>query len=324
MKNLVLGLVAVSVAACNTKVDSSSLVKDDATAEALPVVACSSEEKIDGWIGHNTFENLRFTAYVVSSTELRTAIVKGAYESDSANIAAESNYVPRNPAYASMNRFSALEDAWNWFKPLLPKNLGDLARGSEFTGYIQIMGEEGYKGTHKLQCRIVGNQGQTSGDAQLMQDVAAAIAGLETGGGEGDPFPYAVVELDLAAGEELTNQVLLKRLLPKFEGMEHEGVDMIAGLEEYNAAANWASLTATPIRSDYDSDADYLSALDASQKWTRVKAIFDQKLTGVRSLVMGYRSFEGGSLETGPVAHVIVGRTASGKVIAIYGIDIWT
>ena len=55
-----------------------------------------------------------------------------------------------------------------------------------------------------------------------------------------------------------------------------------------------------------------------------VQQLVQAKLTNVKSFDMGYRSSPEGLLEMGAVAHVIVGQTSTGRVIAIWGIDIWT
>lgn len=117
---------------------------------ASPAVICRSPEKVDGWDGGSTNEPVLFTAYVESDTQLRAAEVKGAYVSDTRDLAADTTYRPRARAYQGLNRFGPLEDAWHWFSPLLPKDL--LAQRGTFRAYLQVMGEEGYKGTLALNC----------------------------------------------------------------------------------------------------------------------------------------------------------------------------
>lgn len=113
-------------------------------------VICKSEEKVDGWTGTETHDFLRFTAYVTSNTELSKAQVKGAYVSDQRDLVIEEDYQPKSGRYKSYHRFGPLEDAWNWFRPLLPKDV--MERKAPFTGFVQIMGEESYKGTVRLSC----------------------------------------------------------------------------------------------------------------------------------------------------------------------------
>ncbi len=116
------------------------------------VLICRSYQKIEGWRAYNTNDYLRFTAYVVSDTELKKAEVDGAYGSDVRDIKADPKYKPTSKRYANYNRFSDLEDAWNWFLPLLPKDL--TSQKGDFRGYIQIFGEEGFSETVSLKCSL--------------------------------------------------------------------------------------------------------------------------------------------------------------------------
>ncbi len=167
-------------------------------------------------------------------------------------------------------------------------------------------------------------QDLTSADRELEQELEAALAGLETGGGEGDPDPYRVFGVALGSDEEMTDEVLLERLLPKLFSDAPVG-DMIPGLEEQSAAKAWARNVADPDPADWEGDDEGLElAKEAAAKWRAVKAIFDAKLMNVKYFDMGYRSAPGGSLETGEVAHVFVGVSATGRIVAISGIDIWT
>jgi hypothetical protein len=121
-----------------------------AQAFSAPALVCKSTGRVDGWTGSPTQTHLRFTAYAAANDRLLKAKVSGAYESDTADVTADKKYVPKAAAYQGYNRFSALEDAWNWFAPLFPKRL--LSQTGSFSGYLQIRGEEGFKGTVKLDC----------------------------------------------------------------------------------------------------------------------------------------------------------------------------
>lgn len=123
-----------------------------AQAFAGSVLICQSTTKVRGWNASETFDFLRLTAYVASNTEIQRAELKGAYVSDTRDLKADSNYRPRSAAYANFNRFSVLEDAWHWFSPLLPKDLN--SQSGRFTGFVQIMGEEGFKETVRLNCHL--------------------------------------------------------------------------------------------------------------------------------------------------------------------------
>ncbi|MBX3017870.1 MAG: hypothetical protein KF767_08275 [Bdellovibrionaceae bacterium] len=124
-----------------------------AVANAAPVLSCKSFAKVEGWNASPTNDYVYFTADVESDERLVKAVVKGAYQSDTYDIAADPNYKPVAKSYQGHNRFAALEDAWHWFRAVLPKDLG--ARTAPFKGYLQINGEEGYKETIALRCWIL-------------------------------------------------------------------------------------------------------------------------------------------------------------------------
>lgn len=105
---------------------------------------CTSFEDIDGWKAVETHGKVRFTAYVDSSTDLSKAEINGAFASDRAEVlSADKDYRPRSERYKNYNRFRTMEDAWCWFDPLMPKNLGEMDSGAKFVGYIQMICEEG-------------------------------------------------------------------------------------------------------------------------------------------------------------------------------------
>lgn len=115
----------------------------------------------------------------------------------------------------------------------------------------------------------------------------------------------------------------MKQLLPKLDGFHHSS-NYIPGLDPSDIRATWNDLTADPNPTDYASDEELAAAKAEAKQWAEVEALFEGNLQDLRSFVMGYRAYPNSSLETGAVAHVILGRSASGRVIAIYGIDIWT
>jgi len=39
-------------------------------------------------------------------------------------------------------KYGSLEDAWNWFMPILPENI--LEQKGSFVGIMEVRGEEGY------------------------------------------------------------------------------------------------------------------------------------------------------------------------------------
>lgn len=119
---------------------------------ANPVLICKTDDKVEGWDGGSTNDFVFLTAYVDSDVQISKAQIKGAFLTDIRDLQADKKYKPVAASYRDMNRFGVLEDAWHFFRPLLPKNLTTL-RGS-FTGYIQITGEDGYKETLKLGCFV--------------------------------------------------------------------------------------------------------------------------------------------------------------------------
>jgi len=123
-----------------------------AYASAESVLICKTLEKVDGWKAAPTHDYVHFTANVRSNEVLDKAKVRGAYASDSRDILSDKKYAPKSPAYKTYNRFQPLEDAWHWFHPLIPKEL--LSQVGFFTGYLQVMGEEGFRGTLKLLCYL--------------------------------------------------------------------------------------------------------------------------------------------------------------------------
>ncbi len=163
----------------------------------------------------------------------------------------------------------------------------------------------------------------TASDDDLKRELRDAIEGLETDGGEGEPDAYELTDVELARSEALTDDVLLQRLLPKLFGSGQ--ADGVPGLDPRPISDAWARYTAEPSRADYEGAPDELEAAkQAAAKWRAVQELFDANLTEVRYVDLGYRASPTGSLETGPVAHVFVGRSSTGRVFAIWGIDIWT
>lgn len=157
-------------------------------------------------------------------------------------------------------------------------------------------------------------------DTAIKEQISTAIVGLQSGGGEGEPTPYKMVEVDADTSTVMTDELLLKQLLPQLEGTSPE--QGIPGIEE--GGFSFENLTKAPVRSEYESDGEYAQAVKEAKQWKAVKAIFTQNLVQVKFVDMGYRYSENSSLETGAVAHVILGRTETGLIIAIYAIDIWT
>jgi hypothetical protein len=107
------------------------------------VVNCTSVRQVAGWTGSSTFDKVRFSAVVKDNRTLQNAKIAGAFESAPGNLAADQSFVPRLPMYQGFNRFNSLEDAWCWFTPLLPNNVGEILPNTRFTGFVQMVCEEG-------------------------------------------------------------------------------------------------------------------------------------------------------------------------------------
>lgn len=123
-------------------------------ATATQVLSCKSTSLVSGWNGHETYDYVHLRAYIDSDTQLSKAQITGAFLSlDYDVLNADPDYRPRSPSYQNYNRFAALEDAWYWFRPLLPKNL--TSSSDQFAGYIQISDEDGFKETIKLRCYVI-------------------------------------------------------------------------------------------------------------------------------------------------------------------------
>ncbi len=161
-------------------------------------------------------------------------------------------------------------------------------------------------------------------DKQIEKEIAAAVNGLKTGGSEGDPDPYKVVSVKLAKGETTTDAILLSKILPKLKGLGRED-DTFPGMQDGDAIAKyWADVTAAPKRADFDTDEDFAQGKKDAAQWKQVQTVVSARLHDVRSVTLGYANEEGGSIETGLVAQVIVGITPSGRAVVIYGFDVWT
>jgi hypothetical protein len=112
---------------------------------------CVSLKDIYGWTGTETHEKMILKGELASDGLLKESKISGAYESDKRDLKVIP-YVNKNPRYNNYAKFSSLEDAWNWFSILLPQNASSLTR--PFLGYVQVVGEQGYKETVTLNCLV--------------------------------------------------------------------------------------------------------------------------------------------------------------------------
>lgn len=117
------------------------LVEPVQGADLHPQLLCRSTQRVTGWNAHRTSGYLILRADIESNERLIRAELSGPYEAGPDTVTADPNYRPRNERYRGYNRFSAIEDAWHWFYPLLPRDL--LRQPTSFDAFVRIMGEEG-------------------------------------------------------------------------------------------------------------------------------------------------------------------------------------
>jgi hypothetical protein len=162
-------------------------------------------------------------------------------------------------------------------------------------------------------------------DAEIEAQLGAAIAGLTTGGSEGDPDPYELYVFDLDPGTELTCGFLAPNLIPRMPEflIEPGDSDYIQDCDVEDLEQFWADVTAEPNADELYPE-DLPAAQAAAKQWGEVRAFMEQHLQGRGYFLVGYRYGADGSLETGAVSHTIFGRSATGRVFVIAGIDIWT
>lgn len=161
-------------------------------------------------------------------------------------------------------------------------------------------------------------------DEQIEQQLKEVIEGLATGGSEGDPDPYEVYVFELAPEAPLTCEFLTANLIPQMdEFLQEPDEDYIPGCDVEDLEQFWADATAEPNPDDYDPE-DLPAAQAAAKQWAEVRSFMEENLTGGGYYLVGYRYGEDGSLETGAVSHTLFGRSATGRVFVVAGIDIWT
>jgi hypothetical protein len=172
----------------------------------------------------------------------------------------------------------------------------------------------------------VGDESEvvSASDAAVVKELEAALGGLETGGGEGDPDPYRVYTLKLPAGKALTPDILVQKLIPKIPGLAGDHAGSTAGYESSTVDVFFEGAE-EPNPSEYRGyPSDFAQAKADQKKWNAVRDVVDKRLKNVLALQLGYRGSPQGSIETGAVSLTLAGQTASGLVVAISGIVIWT
>jgi hypothetical protein len=115
-------------------------------------LTCRTTTQIDGWVGYEKTDYVYLNAYV-DAGNITGATIYGAYNADTAYpLRLDDAYKPKAAAYQNFQRYGTLEDAWSWYMPLFPK--GFETRKTPFRAYIQVFGEEEYKMTLTMTCKL--------------------------------------------------------------------------------------------------------------------------------------------------------------------------
>jgi hypothetical protein len=160
----------------------------------------------------------------------------------------------------------------------------------------------------------------SAADLKLFQ---AALVGISSSGSEGDPVPYRAIVVSLKAGDTWNAETLAARIGAKLPEVRSAGATYgYQGFTTGRAMTKfWKDETTVPADAS-----DPVEAKARAERMKGLKVLCAQKLTNVTSMVVGVRSDANvpSSIENGAVAPLIVGKLANGKLIVLYGIDIWT
>jgi hypothetical protein len=166
---------------------------------------------------------------------------------------------------------------------------------------------------------------QTEEDLTTQQELKPfrdALQGISSRGSEGDPVAYRAIMITLQPGDVWNAETLAARIGPRISRIRQSGA--VYGYQGYATgsramSAYWAQQTKP------QDPADPIEVRRAAQM-KALQKLCGEKLTRVTSMVVGVRSTpaDASSIENGAVAPLIVGKLASGKLVVMYGIDIWT
>ncbi|QLY26950.1 hypothetical protein [Bdellovibrio sp. KM01] len=117
-------------------------------------LTCQSFQAIDGWKGTATHDFALLTATVSANNELASAKLSGAVLTSAGTSTPDTGFTSKSPRYQDYTRFSALEDAWCWYSPFLPKQLATLPEGTVFTGFVNRTCENGSSTNIAMKCVI--------------------------------------------------------------------------------------------------------------------------------------------------------------------------
>lgn len=156
---------------------------------------------------------------------------------------------------------------------------------------------------------------------EQLQPFRDALRGISSRGSEGDPVPYRAIMVTLKEGDTWDADTLAARIGPRISRIRER--DAIYGHQQfatgYAMRAFWEQETTPRDPADPNEVA-------RASRMAALRTLCASKLTRVTHLVVGRRSnpAEPSSIETGAVAPLIVGKLRNGKLVVMYGIDIWT
>ncbi len=180
-------------------------------------------------------------------------------------------------------------------------------------------------GTEQESAEVQSEEALTSGDKAIVNEFKKAVVGLESGGGEGDPQPFEVITVSLRKGDTMNFQTLAVRVGKKIPNLTNPDRDSEEDGYGFQTGYPMSKYWENELTVQTDLEPEQMPAERArAAKMKSLKALCDAKLTNMVNLTLG-RTYEGGdSIETGEVAHVLIGKLPSGKLLVIYGVDVWT
>jgi hypothetical protein len=172
------------------------------------------------------------------------------------------------------------------------------------------------------------DEASQSGEAELsnaadLKLFRAALVGISSSGSEGDAVAYRALAIALKAGDSWNADTLATRIGARIPQIRE--ADARYGYQSFVTGSAMEAYWMRETNVSPDAE-DPAAAKVRADRMKALKALCKQKLTNVTHMVVGVRSVpsEPGSIENGAVAPVIVGRLKNGRLIVLYGIDIWT
>lgn len=164
----------------------------------------------------------------------------------------------------------------------------------------------------------------TSGDRVVVESLKDAVDGLLSNGSEGDPQPFQVITVSLKAGDTMSFETLARRIGPRIPEVKGHDSSVRYGFQNGQPQGEyWTEATAEPNPADYEGDDEGLAQAQKQAAGMReVQKIFAKEVVQTVNITIG-QSYSN-SIEHGAVAQCLIGKLRSGKLVVIYGIDIWT